>query len=311
MPSGYTQLTATVSNLDADAIEALSDGLMDVGALSVDFADALEGTPEESPMFDEPDAASSDISKLGTQSAAGWSQLRLNALFTQGVDALGLLASVCQTIELAVPADAAVSHLAEEDWVRLTQAQFNPIEITPHLWIVPTWHEAVSAANVINIRLDPGVAFGTGNHPTTHLCLRWLSGLQLSNKAVLDYGCGSGILAIAASKLGAASIVGVDIDPQAVEAAKYNAQLNEVAGEFYTTEVPVKAAPIVVANILAKPLMVLAPFLAEHTQPGGQIALAGLLNDQAEEVADAYRTWFDIGAHDRKDGWTLLVGRKR
>ncbi len=310
---GYTQLKAIVTGLDADALELLSDALAEVGALSVDFADADEGTPEESPLFDEPGIESDNT-------AAGWARLTLTALFPDGVDAeaaqaaydmaWAALESVHRTEATGKKPSIKIEHIDDEDWVRITQAQFSPIEISPKLWIVPSWHD-VRVEDAINIRLDPGVAFGTGSHPTTHMCLRWLSEIDLKNKYVLDYGTGSGILAIAAGLLGARQLVGVDIDPQAIEAAKYNAQINNITAEFYTTEVAVKPAQITVANILSKPLMVLAPFLATHTLPGGQIALAGILTDQAEEVAASYAPWFDIAPHANKDGWTLLVGKRR
>jgi ribosomal protein L11 methyltransferase len=209
-------------------------------------------------------------------------------------------------------ADISWSHVAEQDWVRLTQSQFDPIEITPKLWIVPSWHAPKSDANIINLRLDPGLAFGTGSHPTTCLCLEWLEQASLHHKRVLDYGCGSGILAIAALKLGAAHAVAIDIDPQAVQSAQANAIANQV---MLTTGLPNASSrhgtfAIVVANILSNPLKVLAPTLTEHVEPGGYLVLSGVLERQAQEVIAAYGAHMPMLVWKAKEGWVCLVGQR-
>jgi len=200
--------------------------------------------------------------------------------------------------------------VAEQDWVRATQSQFDPIKITNDLWIVPTWHDAPNP-NALNIVLDPGLAFGTGSHPTTHLCLAWLVDQVKPHHHVLDYGCGSGILAIAAKKLGAAEVVGVDIDGQAIISSNFNAEQNQVSAAFYmATDYPEKQADIVVANILSSALSVLAPALAGACKQHGRIALSGILREQAEQVSAIYAEWFTMDAPIFMDSWTLLTGTK-
>jgi ribosomal protein L11 methyltransferase len=201
--------------------------------------------------------------------------------------------------------------IADEDWVRATQAQFAPVRITQRLWIVPSWCAAPDPA-AINVTLDPGLAFGTGTHPTTRLCLEWLAGELPANASLLDYGCGSGILAIAASMLGAARVTGVDIDAQAVLAARANAAANGVDAVFALPDGlgAVGTFDVVVANILANPLRLLAPALAVRTRPGGHIVLSGILGDQAAEVAAAYAPWFIIDRWKDDDGWVALAGER-
>ena len=196
--------------------------------------------------------------------------------------------------------------------MRLTQSQFEPIPISSRLWIVPTWHTPVDP-NAINIVLDPGLAFGTGSHPTTRLCLRWLDENLKSGESVLDYGCGSGILAIAALKLGAAHAVGVDVDSQAIQASRDNALVNRVENALFNLpdSVPQSSYDLVVANILTNPLRLLAPLLANATRQGGRIVLSGILEEQAQDVIKIYNQWFDIKAPIFEDGWTCLSGRKR
>jgi ribosomal protein L11 methyltransferase len=205
-----------------------------------------------------------------------------------------------------------IETLADNDWVRLTQSQFDPIRISQRLWIVPTWHTP-SDPQAINIVLDPGLAFGTGSHPTTRLCLHWLDDHIKGGESVLDYGCGSGILAIAALKLGAARAVGVDVDSQAVSASRDNAVANQVANvQFYLpNDAPQASYDLVVANILTNPLRMLAPLLANATRPGGQIVLSGILEQQAQDVMNIYQQWFDLNAPIFEDGWSCLSGRKR
>ncbi|MCC6197698.1 MAG: 50S ribosomal protein L11 methyltransferase, partial [Burkholderiales bacterium] len=199
--------------------------------------------------------------------------------------------------------------VADEDWVRKTQAQFGPIEVAPGLFIVPTWSQPPDPA-AVNIRLDPGLAFGTGSHPTTRLCLAYLRTALRGGESVLDYGCGSGILAIAAARLGASRVTGVDVDPQALGASAANAQANAVAAAFVSPEeLPPGRFDVVVANILANPLVLLAPVLCARVAPHGRIALSGVLAEQADAVAAAYAPWFTLAATEASDGWVLLSSR--
>jgi ribosomal protein L11 methyltransferase len=287
--------------VDAATADALGDALHDLGALSISVTDAAAGTDEEQALFGEP----------GSEPDALWLQCELIVLFEQNANVKHALDAACAQLNISVPEKYTLSIVEEQDWVRLTQAQFDPIKISPRLWIVPTWHEAVDK-DAINIALDPGVAFGTGSHPTTHLCLQWLDAHIRGGETLLDYGCGSGILAIAAMKLGAASAHGIDIDAQAVVAAKNNAAQNQVAIRF---TLPEKSQPhtydIVVANILSNPLKVLAPLLASYTRSGGAIVLSGILEPQWQEVARYYQVWFDMAHYAGKDGWACLYGIKQ
>ena len=292
-------LTLTV-NADAHYADSLSDVLLELGALSVDIHDAQADTPQEQALFGEP----------GEPAPHLWSYNLVTALFPEDapIDAIMLQAS--HAIGLKQPLAYSSATLADNDWVRLTQSQFNPIRISQRLWIVPTWHTPSDPA-AINITLDPGLAFGTGSHPTTRLCLRWLDANIKGGESVLDYGCGSGILAIAALKLGAASATGVDLDAQAVQASRDNAAANQVQAKFYLPDdVSRHQADIVVANILTNPLKVLAPLLAGATRQGGQIVLSGILSEQAEEVMAIYGQWFDLEPPVREEGWACLSGIK-
>ena len=286
--------------VDSAAADAVADALMGVGALSVDVSDADAGTEWERPIFDEPDGAR----------AGGWLHARMSALFEIEADVPALMAAAFE--EASVPATTAyeVARIDDEDWVRKTQSQFTPQHVTERLWVVPTWHEPPDPS-AINIVLDPGLAFGTGTHPTTRLCLRWLDAQVRGGESVVDFGCGSGILAIAALKLGAGSASGVDIDPQAVDAARRNAEQNRVAATFVTAAEQLKPGEIVVANILAKPLIVLSALIADLTLPGGGLALSGILSEQAAEVREAYRAWYDFGPAQEEAGWVLLTGTRR
>jgi ribosomal protein L11 methyltransferase len=292
---------ALVIEIDAAAADALSDALLAHGAASATVEDALAGTPDERPVFDEPNVAS----------AGAWARARIRALVADDADVHGVLAAAASEAGLAAAPRFAVEEVGDTDWVRASQAQFAPIRISARLWIVPSWH-AVPDPDALNIRLDPGLAFGTGSHPTTRLCLRWLEQHVRPDSSVLDYGCGSGILAIAALKLGASAAVGVDVDPAAVAAARENAARNGVAARFVGTDVAL-ALPVdlVVANILANPLIVLAPVLAAQCRPGGRIALAGILAAQSDAVADAYRQWFAMARFAEDDGWVCLEGVRR
>lgn len=284
-----------------DTADALSDALMDLGALSVGIEDAHAGTEGEQPLFGEP----------GGPEAGVWHDSIVSALFGEDADIPAILAAVQQAIDLEQPPRHVVERVAEQDWVRLTQSQFEPIRISPRLWIIPTWHTAPDPA-ALNLVLDPGLAFGTGSHPTTRLCLQWLDRNIRGGETVLDYGCGSGILAIAAKRLGAGTVVGVDIDPQAVTSAEQNARQNQVEAAFYLPDsAPGLSADVVVANILANPLKVLAPLLADSTRSGGRIVLSGILANQAEETLAVYRQWFDIAVDGEDEGWVCLAGTKR
>lgn len=282
----------------ADA-ERVSDALMDVGALSVDAADAAAGTADEQPIFGEPGSA-----------ATPWPETRLAALFADDAPAEELARQACESVGLTIPA-MTLESVDDEDWVRLTQSQFAPIRISDRLWIVPTWCEPPEPG-AIALRLDPGLAFGTGSHPTTRLCLGWLDRHLPAGATVIDYGCGSGILAVAAGLLGAGRVVGIDIDPQAVTASRDNAIANGVTAEFHDARpVALPPADVVVANILANPLRVLAPLLIGLMKPGGHIVLSGILDGQAEAVIDAYSPAVVFDEPMREDGWICLQGVRR
>ncbi|MDD5299023.1 MAG: 50S ribosomal protein L11 methyltransferase [Gallionella sp.] len=287
---------------DAEHAEALSEALLELGALSVDLLDADADTPDEQAIFGEP----------GEPTPGVWQHNRVSALFNDDQDVAAILHQAAANIGLKQLPEYRIETLADNDWVRLTQAQFEPIRISPRLWIVPTWHTP-SDPQAINIVLDPGLAFGTGSHPTTRLCLRWLDEHLQGGASVLDYGCGSGILAIAALKLGAARATGVDVDLQAVTASRDNAIANGVVNvQFYQSDsAPQGRYDLVVANILTNPLRMLAPLLADATRQGGQIVLSGILEEQAQDVMNIYRQWFDMNAPVFEEGWSCLSGRKR
>ena len=293
-------LTVTVTTSEQQA-EMLSDALLELGALSVDVHDADADTPDEQAIFGEP----------GEPAPHLWSHNRVTALFAEGAQIDVIMLEAAHAIGLEQPPAYHTETLADNDWVRLTQSQFNPIPISQRLWIVPTWHTP-SDPNAINITLDPGLAFGTGSHPTTRLCLRWLDANIQGGESVLDYGCGSGILAIAALKLGASNAIGVDLDTQAVQSSRDNAAANQVTAQFSLPDAaPQLQADIIVANILTNPLKVLAPLLAAATRQGGQIVLSGILSEQAEDVMRVYAQWFDLKPPVMEDGWACLSGVKR
>ncbi len=288
---------------DARHADALSDALMEQGALSVSVEDAEAGTPEETPQFGEP----------GYPTTPLWLHSRVIALF-DGDTSLDVLtthiAAACQAIRIEMPDDIEIDEVAEQNWVQLTQAQFDPIRINERLWIVPSWHAAPDPA-AINLILDPGMAFGTGSHPTTRLCLEWLSTTLRGGETLLDYGCGSGILAIAAAKLGAGPVLGVDIDDNALSAAHDNAVANKVELTLRHSRAALdETFDCVVANILTNPLCVLAPLLAARVTPGGRIALSGVLDSQADEVIAAYAPLITLRAGAMLDGWVRLEGER-
>lgn len=294
----WLSVSAVVASQLADCV---SDALMEAGALSVELSDADAGTQWERPIFDEP----------GENAAAGWRRARVAALFEHSAD-------ISSALDLAfrsagVPPETAyeVNRVEDDDWVRRTQAQFVPQQITPGLWVVPSWHEPPDP-RAINIALDPGLAFGTGTHPTTRLCLRWLAETVQAGMSVIDFGCGSGILAITAMKLGAARASGVDIDPQAVQAATQNAARNQVSASFVSAAGALAPpADIVVSNILAQPLIVLAPLIADLSVRAGRLALSGILAPQADEVIAAYEPWYDFEPPRSDEGWVLLCATRK
>ena len=300
---------SVVLETDAAHADALSDALLAAGAISVSVEDALAGTDLETPQFGEP-----DVSGSGPATPL-WSESRVIALFDPSEDLIGRIAAATVAAGIDDLPGIELEDVAEQDWVRLTQAQFDPIRVNDRLWIVPSWHAAPDPG-AINLILDPGLAFGTGSHPTTFLCLQWLTeilhGCQTKPLSLLDYGCGSGILGIAAAKLGAASVLGVDIDDNALVAARDNAANNGVTLSLrHSGEKLDERFDIVVANILTNPLCVLAPLLAGHIAPGGRIALSGVLANQAEQVIAAYAPLIALRVGAERDGWVRLEGSQR
>jgi len=279
---------------------ALSDALLEAGAISVDVADAHAGTGQETLIFQEP----------GEEAGVAYSSNRLIALFDPGTDAAAALGRACAAAGLDPVPDYRTAEVPEQDWVKLTQSQFAPMRVSARLWVVPSWHAAPEGSD-INIVLDPGLAFGTGSHPSTRLCLDWLDRHLVPGSSVIDYGCGSGILAIAAAKLGAGRVVGVDIDPLALVTSRYNAEQNRVAATFVGADGPrPQPSDVVMANILSNPLRILAPLLTELTVPRGQVVLSGILAPQAGAVADAYSERFDMELPVEEQGWIRLCGRR-
>lgn len=293
----YQQITIAVKDHSA---ERLADALMEHGALSAAIEDAYAGTANEQAIFGEPGMPAEQV----------WQQSKVIALFGEHTDIAPVVAAAAEDCGLTVDTYE-TELLPEQDWVRLTQAQFDPIQISDRLWITPSWHEA-PGGNAVNLQLDPGLAFGTGSHPTTRLCLQWLDSRLKGGESVLDYGCGSGILAIAAMKLGAGAAVGVDIDEQAIRASNGNAAQNNVDAHFYLPDaLPQAQFDVVVANILANPLRMLGGLLAERTKQGGRIVLSGILEEQAEEMNGIYAEWFDMEPAQTDEGWACLSGVKR
>ncbi len=289
---------------DAPLAEALSDELLIEGALSVAIDDADAGSSAEQPLYGEPG---------GEPEQTAWPRSRLTVLLAAGTDPAQLLAAAAERLGIAPPPITGQREVADADWVRLTQAQFPPTHIGGRLWIVPSWHEPPDPS-AINIRLDPGVAFGTGTHPTTRLCLRWLLEHPPHGARVLDYGCGSGVLAIAAARLGAAEAIGTDIDAQALAAARTNSERNRVSAQYTRPDLlPAGPFDVVLANILANPLRVLAPVLLGRVAPGGALVLSGVLARQADELIGAYRqidAAVPLAVWAKDEGWVCLAGRR-
>jgi len=285
--------------------EGLSDALMEAGALSVSVEDADEGTDQERPLFGEPGMVPKE---------AAWDHSRVVALTDVDADQAAIVAEAAAAIGLASAPAFSTRAVADADWVRLTQSQFEPIHIGKNIWVVPSWHVAPDPSALI-LEVDPGLAFGTGSHPTTRLCMEWLEAHPAPGQTVLDYGCGSGILAMVAKKLGAGDVAGVDIDPQAIESAGLNAERNNCAIDFYVPD-DFTASPraqqrfdIVVANILSSPLKLMAPMLSGRVADGGRLVLSGVLARQAEEVAAAYAPFIQLSVWAELDGWVALHGQ--
>ena len=288
-------------------VESVSDALMEeLDALSVSVEDSDADTDAEKALFGEPGMPAP---------SAGWQRSTLKALFETEAAASEaatlLLAQDWATQPGASVSMTALHEVEEQDWVRLTQSQFDPVEITPTFWIVPTWHEPPAAAKRL-IRLDPGMAFGTGTHPTTRMCLGWIAAheVDIAGRRVLDYGCGSGILAIGAALHGGAPIDAVDIDPAAISTTAQNAADNGVTLRSGAPDMAAGEYPLVLANILATPLKMLAPLLCGHVAAGGHLVLAGILDRQADELKAAYAPWIALEVANTVDGWILMTGRK-
>jgi ribosomal protein L11 methyltransferase len=296
----YSQLVFTTS---ADLAETVSDALMALGAVSVDATDALAGTPDEEPQYGEPGMA-----------PKAWTVSLLKALFPPEIEPLIALREACDVLGAALP-EATVEPVQEQDWVRLTQSQFSPIRVSPRLWIVPSWCER-PMDDAETLVLDPGLAFGTGSHPTTRLCLQWIDAHLRPGARVLDYGCGSGILALAAKRFGADDVLGIDIDEQAVASSRVNAETNRCVGPETSPvrfglpwDDPGGLHDLVVANILSNPLMLIAPMLCARVAPGGDLVLSGVLERQADEVIAAYAPWIALSVWRADESWVCLHGR--
>ena len=288
-------LTALVLELQAAQADRLSDALLEQGALSVTCEDSKLGSADETPWFGQP------------EESPPWPRVRLTALSRIQDEPERLLDRACRAIGIVVP-DFRLRSVPDQDWVSSSRDQFGPVRVSERLWIVPTW-SSPPEPDTVNLILDPGLAFGTGTHATTRLCLQWLERTIKGGETVLDYGCGSGILAIAALRLGARRAIGVDIDPAAVAVAQANAERNGVAGEFLQDCASLAfSADVVVANILANPLKVLAPVLISRCARGGRLALSGILSGQTAEVKASYEPFIAFAPSAEEEGWACLSG---
>lgn len=296
--------TEIVLEVPRDQAERLSDALMEAGALSVSVEDADEGTEAERPLFGEPGMEPEQHA---------WERSRVVALADTNADLAALVSEACALCELHPEPSFTARSVADQDWVRLTQSQFEPIHIGQRIWVVPSWHQAPEPEAIV-LELDPGLAFGTGSHPTTRLCMEWMEANLSERASLLDYGCGSGILAMLGEKLGAHPVDGVDIDPQAILSARDNSERNrcEIAfflPEEFAVERKDTRYALVVANILSGPLKVMAPMLCGRVAPGGRLLLSGVLARQADEVIAAYSRYIELSVWDGREGWVALAGR--
>lgn len=295
------EITLTVDDRSA---ETLADALLECGALSVSIEDAYAGTGDEEPLYGEPGFAPEHHA---------WARSRLRVLVEE-VAADAIIQTACAALQIAPSVEKRVP-VKDADWVRETQSQFAPTRISERLWIVPSWHQPPDEHAVV-VRLDPGIAFGTGTHPTTRLCLAWLEQTLSPGASVLDYGCGSGILAITAAKLGAGTVVGVDIDPQALAAARSNSAANGVDASYTDSHGLSQSATtfdVVLANILSNPLKLLAPALVARVAPRGFLVLSGILERQSDEVIAAFGrapASLPLSPWRSDDGWVCLAGTR-
>jgi len=283
----------------ADSAEKITDYLIELGAISASIQDKNLNQNNEEIIFGEPHDGPQQY----------WKENTISALFEENIEVDKIKKELENFLNHKI--EAIISKIEDQDWVKTSQDQFNPICIRDKLWIIQTWHRQ-ELKNGINLILDPGLAFGTGSHPTTHLCIEWLIDNVKKNNQILDYGCGSGILAIAAKKIGCKSALGVDIDPQALIASKDNAKLNNVNIEFIESSEPIEIkADLIVANILSSALSVLAPVLASYCRPGGIIALSGILETQEKKIKVIYQEWFDIIGVTKREGWVCISAVRR
>ena len=285
--------------------ESMSDALMEAGALSVSVEDADEGTDAERPLFGEPGMEPEEHA---------WERSRVVALTEANANHAEIVHDACAWCELDEDLPFSVRNVAEQDWVRVTQSQFEPIPIGHRIWVVPSWHTAPDPDALV-LELDPGLAFGTGSHPTTRLCMEWLEVNVKANESVLDYGCGSGILAMLANKLGASPVDGVDIDPQAIISARDNCVRNHCDIQYFLPEIfgverNQQQYDIVAANILSGPLKLMAPMLCGRVAPGGALVLSGVLARQADEIIASYAPRMTLSVWAERDGWVALAGRR-
>ena len=301
---------ALIIETDAVHAEALSNALIELGALSVDIHEANIGKQNDQILFEQ----FNDLQKIS------WAKVEITSLFDESIKVASIVRTAVDIAQMPSLPVYRIKKLEDQNWVRLTQSQFGPIKISSRLWIVPSWSK-VSDPAAINIRLDPGLAFGTGSHPTTQLCLNWLEENLQGGEQILDYGCGTGILTIAALKFGAGHAFGVDIDPQAIKSSIYNAVQNKcdqkkikfyLADQISDTGQEInKWADVVIANILANPLIMLAPILMLATRDNGRIVLSGILKEQVKDVEQAYRQWFRMCLAKEQGDWALLTGTRK